>query len=103
MEKSKGRLSHPTCKSRKERAIRTFPPPLRLLTYETGHFISSQKRTFSLANDTSALAVIRPDANYGCVLGRYFHHSHRKNDIHPSLVAKARMAIKTILWSVCVK
>jgi hypothetical protein len=36
---------------------RTFPPPLRLLTYETGHFICSQKRTFSLANDTSGLAV----------------------------------------------
>ena len=29
-----------------------FPPPLRLLTYETGHFICSQKRTFPLANDT---------------------------------------------------
>ena len=28
------------------------PPPLRLLTYETGHFICSQKRTLSLANDS---------------------------------------------------
>src|ERR1017187_10441375 len=30
------------------------------LTYETGHFICSQKRTFSLANDTSHLPTIQP-------------------------------------------
>src|ERR1039457_2555172 len=30
----------------------TFPPPLRLLTYETGHFTCYEKRTFLLANDT---------------------------------------------------
>src|SRR4249919_346590 len=61
MEKSKSRLSHTTCKSRTLRGIHTFPPPLRLLTYETGHFICSQKRTFSLANDTSGLATTRPE------------------------------------------
>ena len=57
---SKNRLSLPTCKSRTIRGIRTFPPPLRLLTYETGHFICSQKRTFSLANDNSASNVRAP-------------------------------------------
>ena len=31
------------------------------LTYETGHFICSQKRTFSLANDTDGLPTIRPE------------------------------------------
>ena len=53
--KSPNRLSLSTCKSRTLRGIRTFPPPLRLLTYETGHFTCYQKRTFSLANDTSGL------------------------------------------------
>ncbi|MGA7316303.1 MAG: hypothetical protein WBX22_20295, partial [Silvibacterium sp.] len=47
-----------TCKSRTLRGIRTFPPPLRLLTYETGHFICSQKRTFSLASDNVAVNVV---------------------------------------------
>ena len=37
------------------------PPPLRLLNDETGHFICSQKRTFSLANDISGSATIRPE------------------------------------------
>ena len=54
--KVKNRLSLSTCKSRTLRGIRTFPPPLRLLTYETGHFTCSQKRTFSLANDTDEVA-----------------------------------------------
>ena len=50
----------PTCKSRTQRGIRTFPPPLRLLTYETGHFTCYEKRTFLLANDISGWAVIQP-------------------------------------------
>ena len=33
--------------------ICTFPPPLRLLTYESGHFTCYEKRTFLLANDTA--------------------------------------------------
>jgi hypothetical protein len=32
---------------------RRFPLPLRLLTYENGHFTCSQKRTFLLATDNS--------------------------------------------------
>src|ERR1019366_9427013 len=60
-EKSQNRLSLSTCKSRTLRGIRTSPPPLRLLTYETGHFICSQKRTFSLANDIAGWAVIQPE------------------------------------------
>src|SRR5271156_3827917 len=43
---------------RKLRGIRTFPPPLRLLIYETGHFICYQKRTFLLANDIAGWAAI---------------------------------------------
>jgi hypothetical protein len=47
-------------KSRKQRGIRTFPPPLRrlLVIYETGHFICYEKRTFSLANDTADTAEL---------------------------------------------
>ena len=63
--KAQKQTSLSTCKSRTLRAIRTFPPPLRLLTYETGHFICSQKRTFSLANDTSGLPTIRPRPHLG--------------------------------------
>jgi hypothetical protein len=44
----------PLTKKQIKAVEKTFPPPLRLLTYETGHFICSQKRTFSLANDASA-------------------------------------------------
>ena len=58
-EKSQSRLSLSTCKSRTLRGIRTFPPPQRLLTYETGHFICYEKRTFSLANDMDG-ATTRP-------------------------------------------
>src|ERR1017187_11025893 len=54
-------LSLSTCKSRTLRGIRTFPPPLRLLTYETGHFICYEKRTFLLANDIYESAVTRPE------------------------------------------
>jgi hypothetical protein len=39
--------------------IRTLPPPLRLLNYETGHFICYEKRTFLFANDTDGLATTR--------------------------------------------
>jgi hypothetical protein len=63
VEKSKSRLSHHTCKSRTQRGIRTFPPPLRQLTYETGHFICYEKRTFLLANDTSPLSCTNPGGN----------------------------------------
>src|SRR5271156_1609409 len=45
---------------RKLRGIRTFPPPLRLLIYETGHFICYQKRTFLLANDNMAEGMMCP-------------------------------------------
>jgi hypothetical protein len=31
------------------------------MIYQSGHFTCYQKRTFSLANDISALAVIRPE------------------------------------------
>ena len=55
------RLSLPTCKSRTIPGIRTFTPPLRLLTYESGHFTCYEKRTFLLANDISGLAVIQPE------------------------------------------
>jgi len=39
--------------SRTIHGIRTLPPPLRLLTHESGHFICYQKRIFLLANDTA--------------------------------------------------
>ena len=55
----------PDSKSRTLRGIRAFPLPLRLLTYETGHFICSQKRTFSLANDMSGLPVINQQSHFG--------------------------------------
>jgi hypothetical protein len=48
---------HPTCKSRPQRWIRAFPPPLRLPTYETRPFTCSEKQTFSLANDPEGRAA----------------------------------------------
>src|ERR1017187_5034812 len=36
------------------------------LTYETGHFICSQKRTFPLANDTAGLATSSRNKHSAC-------------------------------------
>ena len=46
--RGKVQLSLPTCKSRTLRGIRTFPPPLRLLTYESGHFTCYKSGHFYL-------------------------------------------------------
>jgi NADPH:quinone reductase-like Zn-dependent oxidoreductase len=48
---------NPTVKITRVGARPALAKPLRLLTYETGHFICSQKRTFLLANDTDGLAT----------------------------------------------
>ena len=47
--KVQNRLSLSTCKSRKLRGICTFPPPLRILTYESGHFSPPHNRNVATA------------------------------------------------------
>jgi hypothetical protein len=49
---AQGKLLTPLTKEQVKAVEKRFPPPLRLLTYETGHFTCSQKRTLSLASDT---------------------------------------------------
>ena len=56
-EKSKNRLSLPTCKSCTRRATRTFPPARQLPTYESGYFTCW---TLLLANASAELPTIRP-------------------------------------------
>jgi hypothetical protein len=60
---AQGKLLTPLTQKQVKAVEKTFPPPLRLLTYETGHFICSQKRTFLLAYDIygSEWRVTRPE------------------------------------------
>jgi hypothetical protein len=57
---AEGKLLTPLTKKQIKAVEKTFPPPLRLLTYESGHFICSQMRTFLLAIDNNSEIAVRP-------------------------------------------
>jgi hypothetical protein len=57
---AEGKLLTPLTKKQIKAVEKTFPPPLRRLTYETGHFTCSKKRTFLLATDTDGWSTTLP-------------------------------------------